>query len=362
MVKSAYIHIPFCNSKCHYCSFVSFVRPDLKKDYLKILAKEIKFFYNHETLDTLYIGGGTPSILTPLEIENIIRLFNINTNTEVTIEVNPECGSYDFFRGIFDAGVNRISLGCQTFNDRTLKLINRHHNAGQVIDSVKTAQDAGFKNISLDLIYGLPNQRNEDFLKDIELAIPLGIRHISLYGLKIETGCYFYSDLPANLPDDDIQADMYLSAVEFLTGKKFEQYEVSSFSKHGFNSRHNTAYWNNEEYYGFGIGAHGYQNGIRYANSDTIETYLADFTLKKESKILTQKEIMEEEIFLGFRKSCGINVYAINSKFGIDFEDKYNSVLAKYINLNLIKKTKKGYKLTLRGILVSNVVLSDFIN
>ncbi len=361
MVKSAYIHIPFCKSKCNYCSFVSFNKLELKKDYLKTLAKEINYFYEGENLETLYIGGGTPSILEVNEIDNILKLFNLSPKTEITVEVNPEGGSYEFFRGILDAGVNRISLGCQSFDDKILREINRRHNAGQVIDAVKCAQDAGFKNISLDLIYGLPSQTQEGFLKDLNFAINLGIQHISLYGLKIEEGCYFYTHNPENLPDDDMQADMYLAAVEYLEEKGFHQYEVSNFAKTGFNSRHNTVYWDNKEYYGFGVGAHGYKNSVRYANCDTIEEYLQDFTIKKESKLLTQKEMLEEEIFLGFRRNCGVDVGQINSKYGIDFDEKYRDILDKYILLKLLEPTETGYRLTLQGILVSNVVLAEFI-
>jgi len=362
MVKSAYIHIPFCRSKCHYCSFISFDKPELKKEYLKTLEKEIKFFYGGELLDTLYIGGGTPSLLDSEEIENIAKLFNINTNTEFTIEVNPEGGNYDFFREIYDAGINRISLGCQSFDDKILKNINRRHNAGQVIEAVRCAQDAGFKNISLDLIYGLPEQTTDGFLNDLKTAMKLGIQHISLYGLKLEQGCYFYSHIPENLPDDDMQADMYLAAADFLECQGFHQYEVSNFSLRGYNSRHNCAYWKNQEYYGFGTAAHGYVNGIRYANSDTIEEYIKDFSSKKETKLLTIQEKLEEEIFLGFRLTKGIDTSQINSKYNIKFDEKYRQILNKYLNLKLIEKTDTGYKLTLHGILVSNVVLADFLD
>lgn len=361
MVKSAYIHIPFCKSKCHYCSFVSYPLLELKKDYLKVLAKEINCYYEGETLNTIYLGGGTPSILDVSEINNILRILKFNSNTEITVEVNPDDGSYDYFRGLYDLGVNRISLGCQTFDDCILKLINRRHNAGQVIDSVKTAQDAGFKNISLDFIYGLPNQTPEMFYEDLKKADMLGIQHISLYGLKIEEGCYFYDNMPDNLADDDVQADMYLGAIDLLKGLKFNHYEVSNFSRRGFESKHNLNYWLDNEYYGFGAGAHGYKDGIRYANKSSLKDYISDCYTKKESKILSNQERLEEAIFLGFRIVKGIDISKINLDFGIDFEKKYKSVLDKYLNLNLICKTSKGYALTPQGILVSNVILADFL-
>lgn len=360
MVKSAYIHIPFCKSKCHYCSFVSYPDMSLKQEYLQALNAEIYMAYKEEILDTLYIGGGTPSILEIEEVENIIKCFNINKNTEITMELNPDDVDYGYLRNLYDIGINRLSFGCQTFNDEILGLINRRHNAGQVIDAVKMAQDAGFKNISLDFIYGLPNQTIDMFHNDLKLAVLLDVTHISLYGLTIEPGCYFYEQ-GCFEPDEDIQADMYLGAVQMLKDADFEHYEISNFSKKGFNSRHNLNYWNNEEYYGFGVAAHGYVGGIRYGNKVELDDYINNPYEHSEENIVTSKEQLEEEIFLGFRKTSGINIADINMKYGIKFESQYNSILQKYSDLGLIKRTKEGYSLTPRGILVSNTILSEFI-
>lgn len=377
MVKSVYIHIPFCKSKCHYCSFVSFNKLELKKEYLKALGQEIKQSYQGELLNTIYFGGGTPSLLTVQEFENLLRYFNINENTEITTELNPDScysngnfvsiencksGSYDYLRGLYDIGINRLSFGCQTFNNDILKQINRRHTSNQVIDVVKTAQRAGFNNISLDFIYGLPHQTPEMFYDDLKRGINLGIQHISLYGLKIEDGSWFYKNMPEHLPDDDTQADMYLGAIKLLTEHGFEHYEVSNFSKYGYNSKHNLNYWNNDEYYGFGVAAHGYLNSVRYGNVETLEEYLQNPLNHKESKILTEQEKLEEEIFLGFRKMKGIDVQNINFKYQIDFDEKYKNILEKYLKLKLIEKTNIGYKLTVQGILVSNVILADFLD
>lgn len=377
MVKSVYIHIPFCKSKCHYCSFVSFNKLELKKEYLKALGQEIKQSYQGELLNTIYFGGGTPSLLTVQEFENLLRYFNINENTEITTELNPDScysngdfvsiencksGSYDYLRGLYDIGINRLSFGCQTFNNDILKQINRRHTSNQVIDVVKTAQRAGFNNISLDFIYGLPHQTPEMFYDDLKRGINLGIQHISLYGLKIEDGSWFYKNMPEQLPDDDTQADMYLGAIKLLTKHGFEHYEVSNFSKYGYNSKHNLNYWNNDEYYGFGVAAHGYLNSVRYGNVETLEEYLQNPLNHKESKILTEQEKLEEEIFLGFRKMKGIDVQNINFKYQIDFDEKYKNILEKYLKLKLIEKTVIGYKLTVQGILVSNVILADFLD
>lgn len=372
MVKSAYIHIPFCKSKCHYCSFISFDKLELKKDYLKNLEQEINTYYNGEILNTLYFGGGTPSILEVDDFSKLIAHFNISKDTEITTELNPD-GHYDkdktsqgltfdYLRRLFDIGINRISLGAQTFDDNLLKQINRRHDSKQIIQAVENAKKSGFKNISLDFIYGLPNQSAGMFFDDLQKAIKLGVQHISLYGLSIEEGCYFYNHRPQNLPDDDEQADMYIGAIELLTSNGFEHYEISNFSLPDYNSKHNLNYWNNEEYYGFGVAAHGYTNDIRYGNKETIEDYIQNPIEHKFEKFETQKDKLEEEIFLGLRKMNGIDIQKINNKFNIDFEDKYLDILKKYEGLNLLKKTEKGYSLTPNGVLVSNTILSEFLD
>lgn len=361
MPKSAYIHVPYCSSKCHYCSFVSFCDRSSVEKYLDCLDKEINHYYDGEALKTIYTGGGTPSSLKPFQIKNILDKFSYDKFCEKTIELNPEDIDNDYLSQLYDVGINRISLGCQTFDDEILKTINRRHNSKKVKDSVRMAQKIGFKNISLDFIYGLPNQTLRDFLDNLNEAVELDIAHISLYGLKIEEGCYFYKNPPKNLPDDDMQADMYLAAIENLINRGFEHYEVSNFSKPGFRSKHNLTYWKNEEYYGFGVAAHGYKNGIRYENKINIKDYLENpFEHRSETK-LTKKDKLEEEIFLGFRIMDGIDVQKINQIYGCDFKNLYKDVLEKYLKYNLILPTQNGYKLSPNGILVSNDVLADFL-
>jgi len=360
MPKSVYIHIPFCRSKCYYCSFVSYPKLELKKDYLKVLAWEINSVYGGEPLNTLYFGGGTPSLLEPDEFNSLIKHFNITSKTEITAELNPDDLSFGYLRALYDIGINRISIGAQSFDDEILKLINRRHDSKQIIQAVENGKNVGFENISLDFIYGLPNQSEEMFYNDLKKAVSLGVSHISLYGLSIEKGCYFDKNRPQNL-SDDIQADMYLGAVELLKNSGFEHYEISNFAKSGFESKHNLNYWNNEEYYGFGCGAHGYINGVRYGNQTKIQDYIAPLLKRNEERIETEKDKLEEEIFLGFRRMSGINIEQINSKFGIDFEEKYLKILKKYEGLKLLEKTQNGYKLTPNGVLVSNTILAEFI-
>ena len=361
MVKNVYIHIPFCKSKCKYCSFISYPTLELKKQYLEALDKEIECFYQNEKLNTLYIGGGTPSVLEISELQRVLQNFKFEPDAEITIELNPETLTDEYFKGLRQTGVNRISLGCQTFDDEILKLIGRRHSSKQVKYAVKLAQDNGFNNISLDFIYGLPTQTIESFEDDLLMAVKLGVTHISLYGLKIDEGCYFYSNPPKDLPDNDTQADMYLKAISVLSKNGFEHYEISNFCKSGFESRHNLNYWDNNTYYGFGIAAHGYKDGVRYSNYEDFDRYLKFPHIHDLTHRVNKDEQLEEEIFLGFRKMKGLFLKDINEKFSIDFEKKYEKVLTKYLETKHILKTENGYKLSDEGILVSNVVLADFI-
>lgn len=354
MPKNVYIHIPFCKSKCKYCSFVSFPAVEKKQEYLSVLSNEIRHFYKNEQLDTLYFGGGTPSLLDVEDFKKLAELFNVSKDTEITAELNPDNLTEQYLASLRDIGINRISIGCQTFDDEILKLIGRNHSSKQVETSVYNAEKTGFENISLDFIYGLPNQTTDSFVKDLQKALSLGVSHISLYGLKIDKGCYFYDNRPQNLPDEDTQADMYIKAVELL--KDFGHYEVSNFGKP---SNHNLNYWNNGTYYGFGVAAHGYSNGIRYSNYETIEEYLNNPYKHKNQNVLTKQEKLEEEIFLGFRKMNGINVDEINRKFDINFYEIYSDILKKYDKYFV--KTKSGYAFNIDGVLISNYILSEFL-
>ncbi len=361
MPQYAYIHIPFCKRKCGYCSFTSFAKIELIPEYINKLQEEIKYFYKGEPLKTLYIGGGTPSLIKPDDVNRILSSFNINKSTEITMEANPESIDLEYLTRIKEAGINRLSIGVQSFNDDILKKINRLHRAEEAISKYNAARAAGFSNINLDFIYGLPAQTLEDFKKTITRAAELEPEHISLYGLKIENGSKFAKKKPANLPNEDLQADMYLSATDIMKKYGYEHYEFSNFSKPKKESLHNLNYWNNEEYYGFGVAAHGYTNGIRYANPTKLEEYLATPTKKASMHKLTSQEKLEEEIFLGFRKCSGINVEIINQKYNIDFEKKYKKQIAKYLETGHLIKTTNGYKLSIEGILLSNIILCEFL-
>lgn len=357
MADSVYIHIPFCKSKCKYCSFVSFTNSEKQDEYVRALIDEIKYYYKGESIKTLYFGGGTPSLLSILNLKRIIKIFDLKQDCEVTIEVNPDDANLEYFKSLTNLGFNRISLGSQSFNNNVLKEIGRRHTSEQVINAIQLAKEAGFKNISLDLIYGLPIA---DIEEDLKIITTLGVQHISTYGLKIEENSYWGKFPPQNLPDEDKQADMYLKVNEYLEKQDYKRYEISNFSLKGYESKHNLNYWNNAEYYGFGIAAHGYINGIRYSNCCNFEKYIQDSTVHELEHLVTEKEKLEEEIFLGFRKEEGINIAKINKNFNIDFDEKYKSPLKKFIP-EFIEKTNNGYKLTLKGVLLSNNILAEFI-
>ncbi len=360
MAKSVYIHIPFCKQKCKYCSFISFSCLDNIIGYMFSLFKEIDTNYNGEDLDTLYFGGGTPSLLEIQYLKKIINKFKLSPNCEITLEMNPDDANIKYLQSLRQIGINRLSLGSQTFDDKILELIGRRHNSSQIIQAVNLAKEAGFNNISLDLIYGLPSQTLESLEEDLNKITTLGVQHVSTYGLKIEDNSFWGKFPPENLPDDDLQADMYLIINKIFESKGFHRYEISNFSLEGFESRHNLNYWNNDEYYGFGVAAHGYVDGIRYSNYCTLEEYMNNPVKHANEHLQTDKEKLEEEIFLGFRKENGVNISKIQEKFGINFENEYKNVLEKFMP-DYIKKNEQGYKLTLEGVLLSNNILSEFL-
>jgi len=365
-VKSVYIHIPFCRKKCFYCAFTSFCALNLIDDYIKNLTKEIKYFYEGTPLKTLYIGGGTPSLLNIKQFEKILSLFNFEKNPEITVELNPDSTNLNLLYQLYKLGVNRLSIGVQSFNDDILKSIGRLHNSKQAKDIIRLAQDTGFNNISIDLIYGLPQKENLKsapalWQETLNEAKNLEIEHISLYGLKIEENTVFYKKPPKNLPDDDMQADMYEFAINYLS-PEYSLYEISNLAKSDtFKSRHNLNYWDEGEYFGFGTGASGYINNIRYKNTDNFMEYSASPVNSKQFTILTDKERLEETIFLGLRKREGIDTKKIEEKFSIDFNKTYNYIIEKYLNSRHLEKTDKGIRLTTEGMLLSNVIMSEFL-
>lgn len=361
MINCVYFHIPFCEKKCKYCAFCSFQLLKKEDEYINALLSEVKYFYKNEPLKTIYFGGGTPSLLKIENIEKILKLLKFNKDTEITLELNPHNINYKKLKAYKDLGINRLSVGVQSFDDEILFEIGRTHNSKEIFKTIENIEKTGFENYSIDLMYGLINQDLKNWEKTLDIALELNVKHISLYGLKIENGTYYSKNLPKNLPTQDEQADMYQLAIEKLSNK-FIHYEFSNFAKNEkYFSKHNSAYWMCQKYYGFGLSASGYIDNRRYTNTFNFSEYIKN-PLKKQYEILSNENKIEEEIFLGLRLIKGIDFNKINKKFNIDIYKKYKKEFDKNIELGLMEKTDNGVKLTLRGIMLSNELLCDFIN
>ena len=346
-IYSTYIHIPFCKKKCNYCSFFSVANLSAKETYVQNLLKEVKKYYDGQSQKTIYFGGGTPSLLSLDDFKQILGQFKIAPNSEITVEMNPDGIEVDYLRSLKTLGINRLSIGVQSFDDEILQTIGRSHGAEDSERAFEMAREAGFENISIDLMYGLPEQDLNGWERDLQTALKLDPEHISLYGLKIDEGCYFHKYPPLNLPDDDIQADMYLKAVEVLTGAGFEHYEISNFARKNKEGRHNLNYWKLGYYNAFGANASGFDEKGRYKNTSNIKNW---------QKVEEQNDLEAEEIFLSFR--------LLGEQGGVEaekIEKKYAPQLEKFIETGHIVKTENRYKLTLEGVLVSNLILCEFI-
>jgi putative oxygen-independent coproporphyrinogen III oxidase len=376
MIKAAYLHIPFCEHICHYCDFNKvFLKGQPVDDYLKALDQEMKMtlaLYPTDRLETVFVGGGTPTSLNEQQLykfcESINRNLPLGNNLEFTFEANPGDLTKEKLQILKDAGVNRISLGVQTFNEELLKKIGRVHRARDVFQSVEEAKRVGFENISIDLIFSLPTQTISDLKETLKEAFTLDISHYSAYSLIIEPKTVFYNLLQKGklpTPGEDIEAAMYILVMEEMEKHGFHQYEISNFSKPGFESKHNLTYWNNDFYYGFGAGAHGYVNGWRRSNVGPLKKYIdlnqnGNLPVFQENEV-SESEQMEEEMFLGLRKIAGVSIAAFINKFGKDPRDLFKSELTQLINKNWITVNQDSICLTKQGLLLGNEVFQEFL-
>jgi putative oxygen-independent coproporphyrinogen III oxidase len=376
MIKAAYLHIPFCEHICHYCDFNKvFLKGQPVDDYLIALDQEMKMTlktYPTDMLETIFVGGGTPTSLNENQLYRFCASINRNLpagkNTEFTFEANPGDLSIEKLQILKDAGVNRISLGVQTFNEDLLKKIGRVHKAKDVYQSVEDAKKVGFKNISIDLIFSLPTQTITDLKETLKEAFSLDISHYSAYSLIIEPKTVFYNLLQKGklpTPGEDIEAAMYIMVMEDMEKHGFFQYEISNFSKKGFESRHNITYWNNDFYYGFGAGAHSYVNGFRRSNAGPLKKYI---DLIKGGKLpifhehqVSLAEQMEEEMFLGLRKTAGVSIPAFIKKFGKDPRKLFENELTDLCHKNWITVNQDSISLTKEGLLLGNEVFQAFL-
>lgn len=369
--RAAYVHIPFCTQICHYCDFSKvFIKNQPVDDYLRALLAEIRA-YEPGPVDTLYIGGGTPSALSASQLEFLLEglasIFDMSQVQEWTLEANPGDLSQDKIEVMANAGLNRISLGVQTFNDRELRQIGRMHQEKDIYDNIDRLKVAGFHNISIDLIYALPNQTMEQVKTNVQKALALDIPHMSLYSLILENHTVFMNRMrrgQLNLPQEDLEVDMFHYIINSLKEAGYDHYEISNFCRPGYESRHNLMYWDNAEYYGLGAGASGYLNGVRYRNHGPIRHYLnaveAGNARVYEEK-LSLKEQMEEELFLGLRKRAGVSIQRFEQKFQRSFEDIYGAIVAQMLEEGLLIREGDRLRTSQKGLFLGDTVAERFI-
>ncbi|WP_455662584.1 radical SAM family heme chaperone HemW [Pradoshia sp.] len=374
MAQSIYVHIPFCTQICHYCDFNKFfIQNQPVDEYLQALGKEMSLYnLNKKEMKTVFIGGGTPTALDAAQMERLLASIRENISLandyEFTIEANPGDLTKEKLAVMKEAGVNRLSLGVQTFNEELLKKIGRAHTAEGVYRNVELAREAGFENISIDLIYSLPGQTIEDLKDTINRALELELPHFSAYSLIIEPKTVFYIMLnkgKLSLPSEDTEAYMYEYVMERMEKAGYHQYEISNFGKKGYESKHNLVYWNNEEYYGFGAGAHGYVDGVRYHNHGPLKKYMNAIGAGEKPIIdqsaVTTKEKMEEEMFLGLRKTDGVSLREFKRRFGVEMDEVFGKVISNLIAKKLLVNDDGKIKLTHQGKLIGNEVFQDFL-
>ena len=368
---SAYVHIPFCTQICYYCDFSKvFIKNQPVDSYLEHLLQEFHS-YDIQKLRTLYIGGGTPTALSAPQLETLLdgltKNLDLSVLEELTIEANPGDLDADKIAVLKNSAVNRVSLGVQTFDDKMLKKIGRSHLEKDIYENIDRLKLAGFDNISIDLIYALPGQTMDQVKDNVEKAITLDIPHMSLYSLILENHTVFMNRMRRGklpLPKEELEAEMFEYIIEELERSGFEHYEISNFSKPGFESRHNLMYWDNAEYSGIGAGASGYVNGVRYKNHGPIRHYLSAVeagNARVTEEHLSQREQMEEEMFLGLRKKSGVSITRFEEKFGTSFEDLYGQVVRNLCHQGLLQVEGQQIRMTKKGLFLGDTVAEQFI-
>ncbi len=379
MSQAVYIHIPFCNEICHYCDFAKVYYRNQKRDaYLQALEREIALTLSEcpilGEIKTIYFGGGTPTALSIEELKQLFCIVNqyfrpfFAPDIEITVEANPDSLTIEKLTFLYEQGVNRLSIGVQTFSDIHLAKMGRTHTKSQVEYVIEQSKNIGFRNINVDFIYGVPNQTHQEVMDDIEQFLQLDVQHISTYALIIEPHTkFFIQQNKGQLIEtaDDIEADMYMAINEALLAAGYEQYELSNFAKPGCASKHNLTYWQNLPYYGFGLGAHGYLNNVRYANTKAITNYVKTLSGNErplvENHKLTREEQIEETIFLGLRTRIGVNKQQFTQRFGVSLLDIYGETIAKHVQKGWIIETDESIVLAKDTLFIANQIMSDYL-
>lgn len=380
MFTRLYIHIPFCRRKCPYCAFVSQESGADLDSYPELLLEELRLAVRESTplqpLQSIYFGGGTPSLLDPAHVAGIIeqasKAFGLSAQAEITLETNPGTVDRERLAGFRNAGVNRLSLGVQSFDDHLLKTLGRIHSAQQARDAFSAARTAGFTNIGIDLINALPGQTALMWHSDLEQALQLAPEHISAYGLSVEEQTPFAERYPEDsplLPDEELAAGMFETADTVLTAHGYEHYEIANYARPGFRSRHNSGYWQRDGYLGLGTGAHSFlrdeRYGIRFGNTPDIDGYRAAIQggslARLEATALSRQDAMAEFMFLGLRLADGIQCSIFEQEFGVTPEKAFAAVFNGLAPTGLLERDKDNIRLTRRGMLLSNQVFARFL-
>lgn len=393
-----YIHIPFCESKCNYCNFASGVYPDsMIQPYLNALREEVcgaaticrelgidRGEPEWGVIDTIYFGGGTPSLLSADRIATLIQLlkevFVLAGNVEITLEVNPGTVSPEKAKAHAAIGVNRVSIGMQTFQDHLLRRIGRSHSVADSIETYQLYRESGIANISLDLILGLPAQSQKEWSDNLEQVRRLNPEHISMYILEVHENTHFgkvYGPQRtsgdrenevvtlSDLPDDDMVESFYFQAVEIFEKAGWKQYEISNFARPGFESRHNLKYWTDKPFLGFGCGAYSYLGGKRWGNERSIGQYIELVGRNRHAIVsrhdLNDTERQEEAFFLGLRLMSGIEFNAFQKRFGFDLRNRFRSNIDHLLDAGLIEMSPESLRLTPHGWMLSNEVFTEFM-
>lgn len=349
-----YIHIPFCKKKCSYCDFVSYGgREDILPSYLDALKKEAEE-YKNEKIGTVFIGGGTPSLLSPGQMSDLVEFiknnFQLDKNAEISVECNPQSVTDEKMREYRSAGINRISMGAQSLSDSVLKELGRAHTLKELENAVESIKKAGFENFNLDLISALPGQSVDMWEETLNKAVLYNPSHISCYSLTVEPSTPLgaaVSEKRVTLPDEECERKMYYKTREILKENGFEQYEISNYAKGGCECRHNINYWECGEYIGLGCGAHSYFNGARYSNTSSLERYISAHDIQCEFQTLTKEDMIEERIMLGLRMNRGIDIRRFEKDFEIDFAKRFSEKIkkcAEYISFDgeFLRLNEKG--------------------
>lgn len=369
-----YVHIPFCKRKCDYCDFISFCnKDDLIEEYVDALRKEINSQNIQSYITTIYIGGGTPSYIDSNYIEqimNVIKKKNVHKEAEITIEINPGTVTEEKLKDYKKCGINRLSIGLQVTQNEILKQIGRIHNFEQFLEAYKLARKVGFKNINVDLMIGLPNQRIIDLKESLEEIIKLQPEHISVYSLIVEDGTPIANKIESGqlkLPEENTERNMYWYVKNTLELNGYIHYEISNFSKNGYESKHNVNCWNQSQYYGFGVGAHSYRDITRYSNTADMEEYIKNIKSEKMSKnriiheIQKESDTEKEYMLLGLRKIEGVKINDFKAKFVKNPIYVFRNELNKLVAENLVSVDTNTIRLTSKGIDLANLVWQEFI-